>query len=385
MRILWHGISAFAPSGYGVASHNLIKRLQKAGHDVVLFTLYGLQGGRIEWDNIPHWPPGMQQFGTDVIQGYVKEFQPDVVLTLYDEWVLGSWSDMLGDLWLPWVVVHYDPMEPKLYAATKNTWRQLALCNWGAKMMKDKGMSPRTVPLGVDTKVYQPIVDTLDAKGTIITQNALKKELGVMEDEFLVGMVAANIDFRKNMESQMRVFRDFNKKYPDTHMFIKTNPSMSAGGLPIAEMLNYMGAGMCVSIPERDIADVSSTQMCKWYNSFDIYLGAACSEGFGLPLLEANACGIPVITSDFSAMPEIGKVGWHIPGTMEMNILLSYGIKPDEQKMYLALEEAYNMRGKPEMATMKKAAREHALGYDWDICAKILDKELQDWLLSKEL
>jgi glycosyltransferase involved in cell wall biosynthesis len=44
----------------------------------------------------------------------------------------------------------------------------------------------------------------------------------------------------------------------------------------------------------------------------DLYTHAACvvlpslREGFGLPVLEAMACGTPVITSDASSLPEAG-------------------------------------------------------------------------------
>ena len=44
----------------------------------------------------------------------------------------------------------------------------------------------------------------------------------------------------------------------------------------------------------------------------DLYAGAAClvlpslREGFGLPVLEAMACGTPVITSSSSSLPEVG-------------------------------------------------------------------------------
>lgn len=41
------------------------------------------------------------------------------------------------------------------------------------------------------------------------------------------------------------------------------------------------------------------------YNSADLFIFPSIYEGFGLPALEAMACGIPVITSNISSLPEI--------------------------------------------------------------------------------
>jgi glycosyltransferase involved in cell wall biosynthesis len=42
-----------------------------------------------------------------------------------------------------------------------------------------------------------------------------------------------------------------------------------------------------------------------WYNSADLFVYPSLYEGFGLPPLEAMACGVPVITSNVSSLPEV--------------------------------------------------------------------------------
>lgn len=390
MRILWTGVAAWASSGYGVATKNIVKRLQKIGHKVVVFTYYGLHGGRVVWDGIEHWPVATQQFGSDIIGSYLQEFQPDVVITLYDQWVIPSYQQ-LGALWLPYVVLHYEPMEGPLRESVKGTWRQWALCEWAAKLMRDEGMKPRVVPLGVDTEVYRPLLGLVDSTGNIFKQENLKQMVGCPPDHFLIGMLAANRDFRKALEPQFRVFADFQRKYKDSHVFIKTNTSAAEGGWDLPRMWSKLfglkkGEEAPITYSFGEQATVDSHTLCMLYNACDIFMNCSVSEGYGLPVLESQSCGVPVIVTDFSAMTEIGGVGWKLPYKKFLTPMYSFGAAVDEQALWKALEEAYNMRGTPEYQEMKRKAREHALQYDWDrVVYGTMQRELTSWLEEREL
>jgi Glycosyltransferase len=50
-------------------------------------------------------------------------------------------------------------------------------------------------------------------------------------------------------------------------------------------------------IPEEDLV--------KFYNAADLFVYPSLYEGFGLPPLEAMACGTPVVTSNTSSLPEV--------------------------------------------------------------------------------
>lgn len=51
---------------------------------------------------------------------------------------------------------------------------------------------------------------------------------------------------------------------------------------------------------------VSQEQLPPFYNGAEIYVHPSLYEGFGQPVLEAMACGVPIIASNSSSLPEIG-------------------------------------------------------------------------------
>ena len=49
--------------------------------------------------------------------------------------------------------------------------------------------------------------------------------------------------------------------------------------------------------------------MADWYGCVDVLCAATYAEGFGLPMVEAMACGVPVITTKCSSMEEMNPDG----------------------------------------------------------------------------
>ena len=70
------------------------------------------------------------------------------------------------------------------------------------------------------------------------------------------------------------------------------------------------GLGDCI----RHIGFIPAADLPIWYNSAEAFLYPSVFEGFGLPVLEAMACGTPVLTSNVSSLPEvIGSAGMTLP------------------------------------------------------------------------
>jgi len=66
----------------------------------------------------------------------------------------------------------------------------------------------------------------------------------------------------------------------------------------------------------RPIGQVSSADMPDTYRSHDIFLSPTVREGFGFSIAEAMACGLPIVATDCSSVPELvdhGKGGYLCP------------------------------------------------------------------------
>ncbi len=64
----------------------------------------------------------------------------------------------------------------------------------------------------------------------------------------------------------------------------------------------------------KHVGFIPASDLPLWYNCAETFLYPSVFEGFGLPVLEAMACGTSVVTSDASSLPEVvGKAGKCLP------------------------------------------------------------------------
>ena len=86
-----------------------------------------------------------------------------------------------------------------------------------------------------------------------------------------------------------------------------------AGGALDTELINYAKA---LGLEDRVVSVVgpNHTTLVALYSASDAFIFPSLSEGFGWPLIEAQACGTPVIASNLEPMPEVsGGTAIHVP------------------------------------------------------------------------
>jgi glycosyltransferase involved in cell wall biosynthesis len=116
-----------------------------------------------------------------------------------------------------------------------------------------------------------------------------------------------------------------------------------------------------------DMNMVTTEQMAAFYNGLDLLSLCSYGEGFGVPSLEAQACGVPVAATDGSAMSELCGAGWLVSGTPFWSSGSgSWWVRPDVSDVEQAYEAAWQAREAGQMPALKKAAREFSMLYDVD-------------------
>jgi glycosyltransferase involved in cell wall biosynthesis len=99
-------------------------------------------------------------------------------------------------------------------------------------------------------------------------------------------------------------------------------PLYLAGGagwryMPIFEKVRRLGLERDV----RFIGYVPEEDLPLWYNAARLFAYPSLYEGFGLPVLEAMACGTPVITSNAASIPEVaGEAAALVPPTDSLRL-----------------------------------------------------------------
>lgn len=155
------------------------------------------------------------------------------------------------------------------------------------------------VPLGVEPK-FQLLGQDRDAR-----VDALKRQLG-LPDRFVLWLGATRAT--KNLPILLRAF-SLLKQRGLPHALVMTR----------GDLLEDRGI-ITVLTKERLLRDVifingvPDEEMPTLYNAAEVFVFPSTSEGFGLPPLEAMACGTPVVCSNAASLPEVvGQAALQVP------------------------------------------------------------------------
>jgi glycosyltransferase involved in cell wall biosynthesis len=203
----------------------------------------------------------------------------------------------------------------------------------------------RVIPLGVDLDLFRPR-----------DRAECRRRLGLPADRPLV--LHLGIDkWRKNVAGVLRAFGFLLKRLPDA-LLVRVG-GLSRGN---ARLASELGLGLNL----RVLSFCNDGMLADCYSAADALVFPSFYEGFGLPPLEAMACGTPVVASNTTSLPEVvGDAGLQVdPASPELTAEALSRVLTDESLSH----------------ALSEAGRKRAAGFSWGRTAAAVRTEYRRFL-----
>lgn len=336
MNIFWISNAPFTKTGYGVQTNLFLSKLKEMGHNLACLCYYGLEGAAINFNGIVCYPKAHHPYGMDILAAHAAHFRSDIIVSLMDAWVFTPGANG-GIPWAAYYPVDHEPMPEKVRTSIAQANFRIAMSKFGVEESRKAGLDCYYLPHAVDTNLYKPM-DKLEAR----------EKLKLPKDAFIVGTVAMNkgIPARKNFPQMLEAFAKFKQRHTDAIYYLHTEPlGIDNQSFNIPEYCNILGLRLGVDVflpdPYQKFMNFDDNWMTTMYSALDVHLLASAGEGFGIPTLEAQACGCPVIVGDWTASSELCFSGRILDKKDALRFytgLASYQYIPHPRQIEIALE-----------------------------------------------
>ncbi len=365
MRILMGCNAIWANTGYGTQARSLLPRLRDRGHTVANFAWYGLQGGMMILDGITIYPMGRDVWGNDVAGPYCRHFKADLFLSLMDVWVCAE--DLAARChptsWAAWAPVDHEPIPPQVADRWRRSDYPVSYSLSGLQAAREAGISNvQYIPHGLETGTFRP-GDKREARD----------RLKLPQEAFICAMVAANKGYpaRKCFAENLQAFARFHTAHPEAVIYLHTLKGQGHGGIDLERLCAALGLEDCVYYVDQlaNHLGLPGTYVADVYRAADVLIGASAGEGFGLPIMEAQACGCPVVTTNWTAMRELTVNGIATqPAQRNWTPLNSWAAVVSVDAVYDALEQIYAWPTDERKQRAEQGIAAMRAQFDWDTC-----------------
>lgn len=358
------------PTGYGQQAEYLTNRIAQTGIDLAIMSNFGNEGAiqnlKIRGKKVPHYPRSFSGYSVDTLplnhrhwQGRNSELLKDAIFILYDSWVYND-NPALDEIpIIIWAPIDHITMPPRVAQFLKKpNVTVVSMAPDGKEQLDAAGIENTYIPHGIDTKVYKP-TETIRGR-------SVEEFLQIEDDTFLVGMVAANksngLVHRKAFAENILAFSMFQREHPEAKLYIHSEASRSMGGFNLVNLLKSTG------IPPKSVIfpdpldlryGLDRKDLAAIYSGFDVLLAPSYGEGFGVPTIEAQACGTRVIVSSWAASKDLaGPNSWQVSGVPFWDEPQTAWFKmPAPDSVAKALELAYQAPRGVDQESIKFAAQ----------------------------
>lgn len=356
-RILTVNDPSFLNTGYSIYGREILTRLHNsdkyevaelacycdAGHPKIASTPWKCYPNAVSVNDPRHTQyksNNLNQFGLWRFNRCVADFKPHIVFDIRDYWMFAYQESSPYKKFFSWVIMPAtDSAPPKTewLFTFANADCVIPYTEWAKKTLSDAcgrniNLFPKIANAGINPHEFYPVEDKVAHK---------KKYLG--DNYNIIGTVMRNqrrklfpdllLAYKKylealklsgNIELYNKTYLYLHTSYPEDNgwdlpgLLLEYNlldrvfftyqcrhcskcfPSKFQGALKNCKYCNNHTATVASAVNGVDTSSLNEI-----YNLFDLYIQYAICEGFGMPQVEAAACGVQIASVDYSAMSEV--------------------------------------------------------------------------------
>lgn len=251
----------------------------------------------------------------------LKQIRPDIFFILLDTFMLYPW--FLDVDTAPARTIFWFPSDGggglpvNCPAILQKIDKPIAMSKFGQKqVMEYYHLQAEHIPHGTEPDRFYKLPDNQIKE--------LRQRWGLL-DKYVIGVVARNQP-RKMLDRMLKAFKIVAEKIPNAVLLLHLDAADPAAPWPIIDIIKRYNLENRVKFTGMSALKAFDwAKMNEIYNLMDVFFLSTSGEGFGIPIIEAMACEIPVVATSYTTTNELieqNKAGFgaKLVGTNNLNM-----------------------------------------------------------------
>lgn len=364
-KILICSDSPTLSTGYGHVIRQLLPVFNQQGYEIKMIGR-GYLGEEHDYNFKIYKAPKGDYFGQTIFHDVMQLYEPDILFTLGDPWMFEWIKDypiIKNTYWIQYFPIDGKPIPPSWHNLIATADKPIVISKFAQNAVKEilPNIDVKLLYHGVDRNIFYP-------KG----KQKLKKQYG-LENTFVISCVARNQQ-RKNIPVLIKAFSKFSQIHNNIFLYLRMSNEEKQGWniQQLLERFKITDKAFVIDADNRN--GINIDKLADLYSLSDLFVLPTKGEGFGLPLLEAQSCGCPILATNCSNIPELTHSNLQRINVLEQmiqnrNIEQAYA---DPEDLKNKLLNFYNLweTNSEEYKNLQQKGIELSKNMTWDIIRK---------------